>query len=141
MHPQLKQRPVACSSLSRPIGPWLQLPIILKRQANREGGANAWRAVHFERTVVVLDDFFCNVEPEASSALALFGREIGIENLVNPSRGDPVTIVFHAKVHIEILPCATDRNRSFLARTSLHRVNDHVLDGTFDLDGVPEKNA
>src|ERR1700693_1732785 len=82
------------------------ISVSLQRQANRECGANTRRAVHFERTVVILDDFFCNVESEAGSTLALFGREIGIENLVNPSRGDPVTIVFHAKVHIEILPRA-----------------------------------
>src|ERR1700751_4843009 len=65
----------------------------LEWQPDQEGCTNSGRALDFERTTMVLDDLFCDVESQTSSALALFGGEIGIENLAHPRRGNSVASV------------------------------------------------
>ena len=90
--------------------------VILKRQANRESGAGAWRAVDFDRAVVIFDDFFGDEESQAHAACCLLGREIGIKNLAHLRRSNAGAGVFNAKIDIEIFLRASDLDRAFLLR-------------------------
>ena len=71
-------------------------------QANGENGSGARRAVHFDRAVVIFDDFLRDVETEAGATLALLGREIRIENLAHLRRVDSGAGILHADVDVKI---------------------------------------
>src|SRR5205823_3781642 len=101
----------------------------LKRQPNRESGAGARRAVDFDRAVVILDDFFRDVESETGTTLSLLGREIGIEYFAHLRRRNPGASVFDAKIDIKISLGASNFDRTLFLRRRLHGVDKNVLDG------------
>src|ERR1700740_2299666 len=106
-----------------------------------ESSADAGRALHFDRSAVVLDNFFRDVKAETSAALRLFRSEIRIENATYLRRGNAGTGVFHSKINIEILLRAFDRDAASVLGRSLQRVDDDVLNGSLDLHGIAQKCA
>src|SRR5438477_8657155 len=87
--------------------------LVNQRQAQSERGAHLWRALDFDRPLVVFDHFLRDVETQASAALAVFGREVGVENFREQLRRNPVARIFHPDVRVKIFPNAHDRNRAF----------------------------
>ena len=55
--------------------------------------------------------------------------------------GDSGAVVFDAKIDIEIFAGARDADGTFLVRRGLDGVDDNVLNGALNLDGVPRKRA
>lgn len=90
---------------------------------------------------MVFHDFLRDVETQASAAFRLLGRKIGIENLAHLRRGHSGAGVFDSKVNIKVLLHASHRNRAPLFRGGLHGINDDVLNGPANLDGVAQESA
>jgi hypothetical protein len=120
-----------------PSDPDLQL-VIQEWQADRECRANLRRALHFDRTIVIFDDFLRDVESKAGAALALFRCKIRIENLRQLRLRNSVAGIFHADVDIKIFARATDGDKAFLFRGGLQRVNNYVLDRASNLDRITQ---
>src|SRR5213079_1004856 len=78
--------------------------VIQQRQTNRETGADLRSAVDFDRAVVIFDHLLGDVEPEAGAALALFGREIRIENLRHLRRRNSVPGILNPNIDVKIFP-------------------------------------
>ena len=112
-----------------------------ERQSHRKCGADLRRAVDFDRTVVVFDDLFRDVETETSPALALLGCEVGVEDFGHLFLGHAGAAILDAKLDVKILLRASDRDRAFLFGAGLHRIDQDVLDRAIDLNRVPEKGA
>jgi hypothetical protein len=94
----------------------------LQRQSNSEDRADAGRAFHFDRTAVILDDFFRDVEAQAGAALGLFRRKVRIEDSVYLRWLNTCAGVLDSKIDIKILLRTADADNSFFAGAGLDRV-------------------
>lgn len=112
-----------------------------ERQSHRKCGAGLRRAVDFDRTVVVFDDLFRDVETETSPALALLGRKIRIEYFVHVRGRNAGSVVIDSNIDIEISLRAGDRDLSFLFRGGLYGIDHDILNGALNLHGIAEKHA
>src|SRR6185503_9506215 len=87
------------------------------------------------------DHFLGDIKPKTSAAFALFGREIRIENLAHLGRLDTGTAILDPDIDIKIFARAVDGHRTLFLRGGLDSVDDHVLNGAIDLDGVTHQRA
>ena len=90
---------------------------------------------------MIFHDFLGDVEAQASAALGLLSCEIRIEDSGKLRRLDSSPGVFDAKIDIEILLRANNRDLSLFLGGSLDCIDDHVLDGTTDLQRIAQKRA
>ncbi len=61
---------------------------------------------------MVIDDFLGDKKAESGAALALLGREVGVENLRNLLRTDALAGIGNAHINIEVLANAADFDRA-----------------------------
>ncbi len=90
---------------------------------------------------MIFQNFLGDVETQSCAALPLFGRKIGIENLAHLRGCDSRTIVLDSNVDVKIFWRAGHRHRTFFFGGSLHRIDDYVLDGAFNLHGLAKNHA
>src|ERR1700720_712001 len=90
---------------------------------------------------MVFDNLLRDVEAETGAALRLFRSEIRIENAAYLRRANSGTSVFHSKINIKILLRALDRDAASVLGRGLQGVNDDVLNGSLDLQGIAQKRA
>ena len=108
------------------------------RQRTLQNSSRVRRTVDFDRSVMILDNFFCDVKAQPRSALALLGRKIRIEDFVHLRRINSGTGILDSNVHIEILPRALHRNRSSFVDRRLHGINEHILNGAIYLSRIAQ---
>src|SRR6266404_73104 len=110
-----KRRLPACAPQTK--GPL----IIQQRQTNRKTAADLRRALDLNRAVVIFDHLLGDVEPEAGAALALLGREIGIENFRHLRRRNSVAGILDPDIDVKILSQAVHRNGALFLAGRLDR--------------------
>lgn len=90
---------------------------------------------------MVIDDFPGDKEAETGPALALLGREVGVENPRNLLWTDALAGIGNAHINIEIPANAADFNPALAAARGLDRVDDDVLNRSGNLYGVAHQRA
>ena len=90
---------------------------------------------------MIFHDLLGNIETEAGPALSLFGREVGVENLIHLRGINPRSAVFYPNIDVELFPGAINYYRTFFIGRCLDRVNDNVLNRSVYLDRVAHQNA
>lgn len=110
--------------------------VIHQREANRNRRPNAWSAVDFDRAVVIFHDLFRNEKSKAGAALALLGREIGIEDLRDLLGADSWPGVGDAHVDVKFFEDTAHVDRAFGIGRRLDGIDYHVLDSAGNLDSV-----
>ena len=85
---------------------------------------------------MIFDDLLRDVETKTGSALALFGGEVGIENLRHLLGANAAAVILDLNVDVEIFLRATNRDRSFFLSRSLNGVDEDILDGARYLDRI-----
>ena len=76
---------------------------------------------------MILDHFLGDIKAQPRSALALLGREIGIENFRDLFGTDPMSGIGDAHVDVEIFANAIDLNCPLAVGRGLDCVDDNVL--------------
>ena len=113
----------------------------MKRKPQVESGSLAQSAFDVDRSVVIVDHFFRDIQAETSAILALFGREIGIKYFPDFVLGNSVAGVTNLDIGVKILFPAVDYNFAALVGRCLDGIDDNVLDGTCQLDRIAEDDA
>src|SRR5438874_5152400 len=87
---------------------------------------------------MVVDHFFCNVEPEAGAVFPLFGREIGFEDFPNFVFSNSVSSVSHLDISVKVLFLAIHNHLAMLLGRSLDGIHNDILQRTRQLRRIPE---
>lgn len=90
---------------------------------------------------MIFHDFLRYIETETGPAFRLFGREIRIENPIELSWVDTRSVILNSKIDIEIFLSAIDRDFALLFSRSLDAVDDDILDGALNLNGIADERA
>src|SRR5438874_12550946 len=115
----------------------LRLPIV-QRQPQRESGSNSQGAGDLDRSFVVVDYFFRDVESETGTVFPLFGSEIGLEDFPNFAVCNPVAGVPHLNVSVKVfLPAIHNHLATFLG-CGLDGIYNDVLQRARELRRIPE---
>jgi hypothetical protein len=114
---------------------------VVQRQPQRESGSNSQGAGDFDRSVVIVDYFFRDVESETGAVFALFGSEIGLEDFPDFLLRNSVPGVSHLDVSVKILLLAIHYNLSALIGCGLDGIYNDVLQRARELRRVAEDHA
>ena len=110
----------------------------MQRQPQRESGSNSQGAGDLDRSVVIVDYFFRDVEAETGAVFPLFGSEIGLEDFPNFAVCNPVAGVSHLNVSVKVfLPAIHNHLATFLG-CGLDGINNDVLQRARELRWIAE---
>src|SRR5438045_9508594 len=112
--------------------------LAVQRQPQGESGSAPQGAGHLDRSVMVVDHFFCNVEPEAGAVFPLFGREIGFEDFPNFVFSNSVSSVSHLDISVKVLFLAIHNHLAMLLGRSLDGIHNDIVLRTRPLRRIPQ---